>query len=201
MTPRIHAVLLAAGRSSRTGASHKLLATFDDVPLIQRSAQTALASRASGVTVVLGHRLNELRAALVGLAVGIVENRRYAEGLSTSLIAGFDAAPPDAEAVLIMLADQPLLTPDDLDRMIDASAPDGRGSLAIATDGGRRFNPVVIGRNYHAEIGELTGDTGAKILFSRYPEAIAEVELGRAASFDVDSIDAIVQAGGVPESS
>jgi molybdenum cofactor cytidylyltransferase len=195
---RVHAVLLAAGRSSRSGPSHKLLATFDGVPLIRRSAETALAARMAGVSVVVGHRADEMRRALAGLPVALVENARFAEGLSTSLIAGFAAVPAEAEGVLVMLADQPLLAAADLDALLARFAPDGRGSIVVATDGGRRFNPVVIARRYADEVRELTGDVGAKPLFSRHAEAVIDVEIGRAASCDVDSREAIVQAGGVP---
>lgn len=199
MTPRIRALLLAAGRSSRTGTSHKLLAQFDGVSLVRRSALTVLASRAASVSVVVGHRAEAMRAALAGLPIAIVENDCFAEGLSTSLIAGFRAVPSDAEGVLVMLADQPLLTADHLDRMIATFRPEGRGSLVVATHDGRRFNPVVIASRYREEIEELTGDIGARQLFSQHSYAVAELELGTPASFDVDDLASLIAAGGVPE--
>lgn len=201
MTPNVHALLLAAGRSSRSGTSHKLLATFDGVPLIRRSVQTALASRGSGVSVVVGHRAAELRAALVGLPVEFVDNPQFAAGISTSLIAGFSSAPAAADGVLVMLADQPMLTAAALDRLIATFSPEGRGSIVVATDEGRRFNPVVISRRHAAAVRETTGDMGAKHLILRNPELVVEVEIGRAASCDVDTVDAIVAAGGLLERS
>ncbi|KQT57452.1 MULTISPECIES: NTP transferase domain-containing protein [unclassified Aureimonas] len=196
----IDAVILAAGRSSRMEGAHKLLARFDGTALIRRSAETALASGARRVHVVLGHRGAEVATELAGLDVTLVENADFAEGLSTSLRAGFRAAlagprPPDG--VLVMLADQPLLRPSDLDRLVKAFKPEGQGSIVIATDGGRRANPVVLSAAYAAEIDALRGDVGAKLLITRHGEAVREVELGKAAGVDVDTREAVEQAGGV----
>jgi molybdenum cofactor cytidylyltransferase len=90
--PRVFAVLLAAGRSSRmgkTGAS-KLLAEFDGIALVRRSALVALGSTADAVIVVTGHRTLEIEAALDGLGVECVENPLYVSGMATSLAAGID---------------------------------------------------------------------------------------------------------------
>ena len=62
-------MLLAAGRSSRMGGPNKLLALFDGKPLVRRSAERALGSKASGTIVVTGHQRERVRAALSGLDV------------------------------------------------------------------------------------------------------------------------------------
>ena len=145
VAPRVDAVILAAGRSSRMGGPHKLLATFDGVPLIRLSVLTALASQARRVRVVVGHRSAEIKRALAGLDVDITDNPAFAEGLSTSVVAGcgsvFDAG---ADGALVILADQPRLGSGDLDRLIAGFAREGRGSLVAATDGGRLANPVIL---------------------------------------------------------
>ncbi|MCQ8782739.1 NTP transferase domain-containing protein [Mangrovibrevibacter kandeliae] len=193
--PVIDVVLLAAGRSSRMGGPNKLLARFDGETLLRRSARTARASRAGRVHVVLGHMREPLAAELAGLDVDLVDNPQFAEGLSTSLIAGLAAA-AQADGVLVMLADQPQLTHGDLDRLIDAFSPTGEGSIVIATDGGRRANPAILSRVYAAELRALTGDVGARALIAAHPEAVREVEVGRGASLDVDTPEAMHAAGG-----
>jgi molybdenum cofactor cytidylyltransferase len=198
--PVVDVALLAAGRSSRMGGPNKLLATFGGVPLVRRSAEVALASGARRVRVVVGNRREEIVAALSGVDVEIVENPDFAEGLSTSVVAGsraaFAAAPP-ADGVLVMLADQPLVTAADLDRLIAAFAAEGEGSIVVATDAGKRRNPVILGACHIREIEALRGDVGARDLMNAHPAEIRGVDLGRAASLDVDTPEALQEAGGV----
>lgn len=198
--PVVDAVILAAGRSTRMEGRHKLLAHFDGVPLIRRSVETALASRARRVHVVVGHRRDEIAGALEGLNVNLIENPAFADGLSTSLRAGFVAAleaPTRPDGLLVMLADQPLLTSVDLDRLAKAFRPEGKGSIVIATDAGKRANPVILSSSLAAEVEALRGDVGAKPLIVERSAWVREIEIGTAAGVDVDTPDAVEAAGGV----
>ncbi len=194
--PTVGALVLAAGRSSRMGGPNKLLARFDGVPLVRRTVETALASRANGVTVVLGHMADEIAAALDGLDVRLVHNPQYAEGLSTSLASGFETLAKSEDGVLVLLADQPLLRADDLDRLIEAFEATGTGSIVLATDDGRRANPVVLSTAFAPAIALLEGDVGARSIVQAHAELIREVEIGRAASLDVDTPELMQAAGG-----
>ncbi|KQT53225.1 4-diphosphocytidyl-2C-methyl-D-erythritol kinase [Aureimonas sp. Leaf454] len=197
--PVVDAIVLAAGRSSRMGEHHKLLALFDGVPLIRRTVETALASRVRRVRVVVGHRGREIAEALLGLDVEIHENANHAEGLSTSLKRGFEAsltAERPAEGLLVLLADQPQLTASDLDRLIRTFRPAGAGSIVVATDEGRRANPVILPSTLAGDVMKLSGDVGAKPLISAHCELVRDVEIGPAAGLDVDTPDALAAAGG-----
>ncbi|KTR02875.1 4-diphosphocytidyl-2C-methyl-D-erythritol kinase [Aureimonas ureilytica] len=197
LTPRVAIVVLAAGRSSRMGGPNKLLARFDGQPLLRRSVETALACGAVSVHVVLGHRSSELRRAIEGLDVVLHDNPDYAEGLSTSLKRGFEAASQDADGVLVMLADQPLLTPSHLDTLIAAFEPSGEGSIVLACDGERRANPVILSSDFREDIARLEGDVGARQLVQQHHDIVREIDIGSAASFDVDTPELMEQAGGI----
>ncbi len=196
--PRVAILLLAAGRSSRMGGSNKLLATFDGVPLLRRSAQTALGVETAGVHVVLGHRADELARTLDGLDLQIHRNADFAEGLSTSLRLGFAAAARGADGVLVMLADQPLLTSEHIARLIGSFRPAGEGSIVLACDGDRRANPVLLPVGLRGEIEALQGDIGARSIVQAHRDLVREVDIGPAASFDVDTPDLLARAGGIP---
>jgi len=196
-TSRVDVVVLAAGRSSRMEGPNKLLATFEGTPLVRRSVMTALGSRAGRVHVVTGHMRAQIEAALAGLDVAFVENDAFADGLSTSLAAGFDAASGEADGVLVMLADQPLLTPADLDSLIDAFRAAGEGSIVLAADEGRRANPVILASSFRPEIAALEGDVGARGIVQAHLDLVRAVELGAAASFDVDTPELMERAGGI----
>ncbi|TFF27816.1 4-diphosphocytidyl-2C-methyl-D-erythritol kinase [Jiella endophytica] len=194
--PAVDIVVLAAGRSSRMGGPNKLLADFGGKPLIRRSVEAALAAKnAETVRVVVGHMRAEIRAALEGLAIEIVDNPHFADGLSTSLKAGFRAS-MDADGVMVMLADQPLLRAHDLDRLIAAFTGRGRGAIVAASDRGARRNPVILSRDFASDIDGLTGDVGAARIIAAHPDALTEVEIGAAASLDVDTREALAAAGG-----
>jgi len=114
----ITAILLAAGSSSRMGQPKQLL-TYEGKSLVRRAAEAAVASRARQVLVVTGAASQRVDAELAGLAVMLVHNDDYAEGMSTSLRAGLKAVRPEVDAVVVMLADQPFVDTSVIDSLID----------------------------------------------------------------------------------
>ena len=194
--PKVAAVLLAAGRSTRMGANNKLLARFGGVPLVRRTARETIASGAAPVVVVLGHQAELVRSALDGLDLAVTENPDFASGLSGSLKTGIGRLPPEIDGALIVLADMPEVSASDLKRMIDAFARHHGGAIVRATHDGKRGNPVLLPRALFAEVERLTGDTGARHIVEASDLDTVEVELGRAASVDVDTPDALRLAGG-----
>lgn len=193
----VHVVLLAAGRSSRMGGPNKLLAQFHGEPLVRRVAESALASEAVGVTVVTGHQTERVHAALDGLDVSFAANPDFASGLASSLKAGIAAIPEGAAGALILLADMPQIEAADLDRLIDAFRHAGGRAIVRATHNGKRGNPVILPRAVFDEVARIDGDTGARHIIEAGIADVLDVELGRSASLDVDTPEAMADAGGV----
>lgn len=193
----VDVVLLAAGRSSRMGGPNKLLALFDDKPLVRRTAERALASKASGTIVVTGHQRERVRAALSGLDVTFADNPDFAEGLSSSLKAGIFRVAEDAAGAMIVLGDMPGVSSADLDRLIDAFRKAEGRSVVRASHDGRRGNPVLLPRALFPAIAHLEGDTGARHLVGAEGLDVVDVEIGDGASIDVDTREALEGAGGV----
>lgn len=204
MKPIVAIVLLAAGMATRMGqkGSHKLLAEFDEVPLVRRSALTANSSHAEAVTVVVGHRQDDIRKVLSDLQLNVVANPDYASGMASSLVIGFAAAEANgADGVLVMLADMPGVTSSDLNRLITAFQ-DGKGeSIVRAVSQGKRGNPVILPRSLNDAVLRLKGDVGARYLIKTSGLPVIEVEIGEAAQIDVDTPEAITAAGGIPAES
>src|SRR5436190_1514386 len=101
------AILLAAGSSSRMGASKALLA-WAGTTLVEYAIRELLAAGASDIAVVLGAQAEQVRAALPRLdAVIPVVNPAYEEGRGSSIRVGARAVPPASAAVLIQSVDQP----------------------------------------------------------------------------------------------
>ena len=116
--PRIAAVVLAAGQSTRMG-SNKLLAGLDGKPLLLRTVAAIRASGVDEVVVVTGHEHQQIEAALAGTEVTLVHNAAYRDGLATSIKAGIEAA-QNFDAAFICLGDMPLIQAADMKRMMAA---------------------------------------------------------------------------------
>ncbi|HLJ82129.1 MAG TPA: nucleotidyltransferase family protein [Ktedonobacterales bacterium] len=177
-------IVLAAGRSSRMGA-HKLLLPLGGRPLVGYAVRAALASRAHPVFVVLGHEAGQVRAALPAGAFQIIENPRYAEGMATSLRAGIAAVPVEATGAIVLLADQPLLRSEHVNRLL-AEAKAAPEAIVAASYDGQRGNPVYFPRALFGELLVVEGDEGGRSVIARHPERLQLVALELEAALDVD---------------
>lgn len=191
----VAAIVLAAGRSSRMGASNKLLEPLGGKPMVRHVVDHALKSRASPVIVVTGHMASEVRAALDGLDVTFASNPDFASGLASSVKSGIAALPAEIDGALICLGDMPLVDATLLDRLIGAFAPDKGALIAVPVSEGRRGNPVLWSRRLFGELMTLEGDVGARHLIARHAEAVAEVPAdGQSAFLDIDTPEALALA-------
>jgi molybdenum cofactor cytidylyltransferase len=174
----ISAVVLAAGLSTRMGRN-KLLLSFQDKALVARVADTLLASRIDEVIVVLGHETEKVRAELKGKPVRLVHNPDYQDGLSTSVRTGVDAVSAAADGIMICLADQPLLEPADVNRIIAgfAEAKKVNKSIVVPFFKGERGNPVILDASLRVAILGIVGDVGCKGVIKRYPEKVYAIEM------------------------
>lgn len=195
--PRVDIVLLAAGRSSRMGGPNKLLALFDGKPLVRRTAERALGSKAANAIVVTGHQRERVRSALSGLDITLAHNPDFADGLASSLKAGIARVALDAAGAMIVLGDMPGISSKDLDSLIDAFRRSGGRAVVRAAHHGKRGNPVLLPRSLFAAVAQLEGDTGARHLVEAEGLDVIDVEIGQGASIDVDTREALEGAGGV----
>jgi molybdenum cofactor cytidylyltransferase len=157
----VAAILLAAGRGTRFGEEPKLLAQVGGKVLVRHVAEAAVHSTAGPVIVVTGHRAEAVQAALQGLPVWIVPNPLFADGLSTSLKAGFSTLPPKARAAIVLLGDMPFVRPELIDALIAGWQGRGEPAALIPVLNGQRGNPVVLSRALQTAIEGLSGDVGA----------------------------------------
>lgn len=195
--PRLAAIVLAAGRSTRMGGPNKLLAPIDGRPMVRHAVEAALRAGLCEVVVVTGHMRAEVEAALEGLSVRFVHNPRFAEGLSTSLKAGVAALSKEMDGAFVLLGDMPRIGPEHLRALAAAFDPAAGRAIVVPVRDGRRGNPVLWGRAFFATFAGLEGDTGARGLIDQFPEAVAEVAMPDGASLlDIDTPEALAGLAG-----
>ena len=151
-------LLLAAGGATRFG-SPKVLAPYRGEPLVRRAVHLLVPRCPAGVHVVVGAAAAGVRSALAGEAVMLVDNPDWPRGLSTSLVCGVAALPPAADAVLILLCDQPAITAADLDALIAAWQVEPE-LIAAAGFSDRLGPPVIIPRDLLAPAGRAAWRPG-----------------------------------------
>lgn len=194
--PRIGALVLAAGKSSRMGGPNKLLALLDGKPVVRHVVEAALAADLAEIAVVYGHMHDRVQGTLADLPVMSAYNPDFADGMASSIRTGMNALSPELDGVLILLGDMPRVTADDIVALKRTMAETGKG-IVIATANGKRGNPVLWDRRYFPDLKELNGDIGGRNLVSQHPEQVAEVEIGAAARLDLDTRQALLEAGGI----
>lgn len=191
--PRVAALVLAAGRSSRMGERNKLLCAVDGMPLVLHAANAACGSAAVQVMVVTGYQSERIESTLQDLPVSFTHNPAYASGMASSLRCGIRALPRDIDAVIVLLADMPRIRAQDIDRMIHAFDP-ASPAVLVPEHGGRRGNPVLWPRHHFEEMSALSGDVGARSLIERHAREVRSLAFDSTAIFlDIDTPEALQQ--------
>jgi len=189
----VGAVLLAAGSGSRMGGRPKSLLELGGVPLILRQLISLSGAGVDEVVVVLGHHAERIEPLVEKFPVTLVHNPRPDEGQVSSQRLGLQALSPRLDAVLVALADQPLISEQDITALIGAykKRPEGR-SAVVPQVGGEPGNPVIFSAQVREQI--LAGDAqvGCRQWRAAHPEAIALFETdNRRYRLDVDTLEDI----------
>jgi molybdenum cofactor cytidylyltransferase len=171
----VSAVVLGAGRSSRFGEAKQLMKVGERT-LLETVVSRFLESRVDELILVLGFEADQiLKDSDFGRA-RVVVNADYEQGLSSSMRAGIDALDPKAQAVVIALGDQPLLSVKTIDMLLQKYSETG-GPIVAPFFQNRRGNPVLFDRSLFAELRKVRGDVGAKAVVDRMEEKIVRVQV------------------------
>ena len=171
---------MAAGLSTRMG-DQKLLMEVQGSPLVVRSTRAALESELRNVVVVLGPHMDKaqrlLASELDDPRLSLTVNPRPSDGMSSSLTIGVASLTEGADGTMILLADQPLVTSQVIDRLIEAFSRNIE-MIVLPTVNGRRTTPVIFPRNLRPELMKVSGDKGGRDVVKKYSGRVAAVEMG-----------------------
>ena len=184
-------IVLAAGRASRMGAD-KRLAEIGGVPMVVMAVMAAREAGLDPVVVVTGPEpLGVLPAGLT-----VVANPNPERGMASSLALGVAALPADTAAAVVLLGDMPRVRAVHVAALVAAFAPEHGHEIVVPVNGGRRGNPVLLGRRFFAGMQGLSGDKGARGLLLRHAGAVTEVVMDEAVLIDVDTPEDLAALGG-----
>ena len=182
--PRVTGLVLAAGGSRRLGRPKQLL-PYGDGTLLDHTLGTA---RACGfdqlICVIGGGVVDEIRATVDLSGAEVVENEEFGEGCSSSIALALDAVDPESDVLVLLLGDQPGVTPATVQALLD-----GRGEAALALCGyeNGRGHPFAFARSLFPALAALHGDKGVWKLQDRLGDEVIEVPIAGPVPLDVDT--------------
>jgi molybdenum cofactor cytidylyltransferase len=189
---RVAAVILAAGASTRFGKP-KQFALFHGETFIRRTAKAAIEVDCLPVVVVTAEESARVTVELTGLTVSIAINRRWADGMGSSIVVGIRHAmnlAPDIDVALLLTCDQPFVTAAVITQMIQLRLTSGKPIIASAyaeTIG----IPALFDRSCFPDLLRLKGDSGGKGMILARPDDVAsfdfpsgEIDIDTAADYE-----------------
>ena len=184
----IWAMILAAGESKRMKSS-KLLLPFAEKTIIETVIDNVISSEADKTLVVLGAEQKRIEDKIQKYQVDTIVNRDYKKGMLSSVQLGFKTIPDEAEAVLVLLGDQPSISPSIIDKIIDAFRSSKKG-IILPTYENDRGHPVLIDLKYRGEVESLSPEVGLRGVVYGHPEDIHEVEVDDPSILrDIDTLE------------
>jgi molybdenum cofactor cytidylyltransferase len=180
----ITGLVLAAGGSQRLGEPKQLL-PYGSGTLLDHALDTARGSGFDQLIVAIGGSSGEVRSRVDLSETQVVENPDFGEGCSSSIAAGLSALDPRAELLVLMLGDQPGVTPATV-RALIAGCGDGTVLAACLYDDGRG-HPLAFGRGAFDDLRELHGDKAVWKLMEHRSDEVVEIKVSGPIPRDVDT--------------
>ena len=181
--PFVTGLVLAAGGSKRLGVPKQLL-PYGAHTLLGHVLDTARACRFDQLVCVIGGGAHEIRERVDLRGADVVENHSFGEGCSSSIAAALDAVDTHADVLVLMLGDQPGVTPDTVAALVAGRAD---APLAACSYEDGRGHPLAFARSTFAELKALHGDKGVWKLLDRHADQVVDVPVPGSIPRDVDT--------------
>ena len=180
-------LILAAGRSSRMGRPKQLL-NYRGKSLLQHTIDIALESEAKTVIVVLGYEAGKIENYIQKKTAVVLKNAEWESGMATSISMGISFLQEQAvlaDNVLIMVCDQPHVSKELINRLIQTQE-ENKHSILACSYANTIGTPAIFSKEYFDELSKLRGDRGAKSILNKYAEIVGNISFSKG-SIDIDT--------------
>lgn len=191
-------LVLGAGGSRRLGRPKQLL-PYGDKTLLDHVLTTARACHFDQLIVALGGAAEGVREQVDLSGAEVVLNQAFGSGCSSSIATALAGVDPRADLFVLMLGDQPGVTVDTVDRLLEAR---GDAPIAVCRYDDQRGHPFAFARRMFGELENLHGDKGVWRLLDQRAEDVVEVPIDGPVPLDVDTpedYEAVLAAAGFME--
>jgi len=187
---RLYVIVLAAGMASRFGST-KQLADYEGEPLVRRAVRLAESVCAERTVLVTGNDWQRVHNACAPLQGFLVRNEEYASGIGSSISRGVKAVAGVADAVLVLLADQPLITTQYLQDLI-GQWNGSTDSIVCSEFSDAKGPPIIFPARYFGDLTRLDGDMGARVVLETHQNNVVGLPC-EAAATDIDTIEDLAE--------
>jgi molybdenum cofactor cytidylyltransferase len=181
--PRVTGLVLAAGGSSRLGQPKQLL-PYRGATLLDHTLRTARACAFDQLICVIGGAAQEIRASVDLTGCEVLENNQFGQGCSSSIAVAVDAVDAANEVLVLLLGDQPGVTPATVATLLEGRAD---APLAVCRYDNGLGHPFAFARSMFGDLLALHGDKAVWKLRDRLGDAVAEVPIAGPVPLDVDT--------------
>ncbi|MDG1810398.1 MAG: nucleotidyltransferase family protein [Polaribacter sp.] len=164
----IQLLLVAAGASSRMGEPKQLL-PWNNQTLIEHQLNNLLKTNTT-TSVVLGANAEKISSVIDSLPISIFTNPKWQNGMGNSISFGIQQLlekDANIDGILISLIDQPLLTTEYFNKIIESFQINKKQIIVSQSENGWLGAPVLFDKTYFDELINLKGDEGAKLIISK----------------------------------
>jgi len=181
----ITGLVLGAGGSTRLGQPKQLL-PYGERTLLEHTVETARQCGFDQIVVPIGGAADEVRQRVDLSGADVVVNYDYGEGCSSSIAAALETVDPRCEVLVLMLGDQPGVTPAMVGALL---AGRGDAPLAVCRYEDGRGHPLAFDRRIFPQLADLHGDKGVWRLLDERADEVVEVRIAGNVPLDVDTPD------------
>jgi molybdenum cofactor cytidylyltransferase len=183
----VSAVVLAAGASKRLGSPKQLL-DIAGAKMIEHVLRAVESTSVDEVIVVLGHEAAQI-ARFIPAWCRVLHNPNWEEGIASSIRTGLGAVDRRAKAAIFVLADQPSIGSEAIERILQAYYGSTK-PIVVPIYRGRRGSPVLFDRLLFPVLETLQGDVGGRQVLDRFVGRMLTVEMSSAeVFFDIDTVE------------
>lgn len=180
-------IILAAGSSSRLGEPKQLL-EHDGKSLLQKAIDAAINADTDPVILVLGANADQISKEINKSKIHVIINSEWEEGMASSVRVGLNEVlfiSPSTEAVILMVCDQPYISPDLIKDLINTHKQT-RKPIVTCNYGEATGPPALFHRSLFSELMELKGDVGARKIIQKHSNEAATISFTKG-KIDIDT--------------